>query len=223
MHNPPSPTLYYRPTIIRKQQAAALRLLNDDVMHSGCLGVVFDETTDCCDRHLVNIIVHTRERVCYATTAFIGRNEAVNSLAIAKAVMDAWEHPGLPRDRVGVVLVDNAGYCARAFKDHLVAFFGNARLRTCWAHCANRFGVAMLEHKGLANMRSKYLHAEYQWPKQEAEDHKKKRVNETDENGEVVQLPTVLQNAPDVLEKKLSLTFYADMGDPIYNFSGCVP
>ena len=42
---------YYRPTIIRQQRAAALRLLNNDVMRGGCLGIVFDETTDCCDRH----------------------------------------------------------------------------------------------------------------------------------------------------------------------------
>ena len=48
---------------------------------------------------------------------------------------------------------------------------------------------------------SKYLRGEYQWLKQEAEDHKKKRVNETDENGEVVQLPTVLQSALNVLDK----------------------
>ena len=88
---------YYRPTIIRKQRAAALRLLNDDVMRGGCLGIVFDETTDCCDRHPVNIIVHTPERVCYTTTAFIGRKEAVNSKTVAKAVMDAWEELGLPR------------------------------------------------------------------------------------------------------------------------------
>ena len=70
---------------------------------------------------------------------------------------------------------------------------------------------------------SKYLRGEYRWLKQEAQDHKKKRVNETDENAKVVQLPTVLQNALDVLEKKrmllhLSLTFYAGMGDPIYKF-----
>ena len=63
---------------------------------------------------------------------------------------------------------------------------------------------------------SKNLRAEYQWLKQEAEDHKKKREKEIDENGEVVQLPTVLQNALDVLQKKrmllhLSLTFYAGM------------
>ena len=44
---------YYRPTIIRKQRVAALRLLNDNVMRGGCLGVVFDETTDCCNRHPV--------------------------------------------------------------------------------------------------------------------------------------------------------------------------
>ena len=74
-----------------------------------------------------------------------------------------------------------------------------------------------------ARHHSKYLRGEYQWLKQEAEDHKKKRVNETDENGEVGQLPTVLRNAPDVLEKKrmllhLSLTFYASMGDPVYKF-----
>ena len=54
---------YYRPTIICKQRAAALRLC-DDVVRGGCLGVVFDETTDCCDCHPMNIIVHTPERVC---------------------------------------------------------------------------------------------------------------------------------------------------------------
>ena len=32
-----------------------LRLLNDDVMRGGCLGVVFDETTDGCDRHPVTL------------------------------------------------------------------------------------------------------------------------------------------------------------------------
>ena len=260
---------YYHPTIIRKQRAAALRLLNDNVMRGGCLGVVFDETTNCCDRHPVNIIMNTPERVCYTTTAFIGRKEAINSLTVAKAVMEAWEQLGLPRDHVGSVLV--VGYYAKAFKDHLAPFFGNTRLRTCRAHSANRFGVAMQEHKELADMRnymrwmcsllwgaqqaqrrqkyidftgesppsymdtrwsssmeiavhhSKYLHGEYQWLKQQAGDHKKKRVNETDENGEVVQLPTVLQNALDVLGKKCiilhpSLTFYADMGDPIYKF-----
>ena len=211
-------------------------------MRGGCLGVIFDETTDCCDRHPVNIIVHTPERVCYTMTAFIGRKEAINSLTFAKAVMDAWEQLGLPRDRLGVVMIDNGGYCAKAFKDHLAAFFGNARLRPCWAHSVNRFGVAMLEHKELADMcnymrwmhsllwgaqqaqrrqryidfigestpdysdtgwsssmettaHSKYLRGEYHWLKQEAE---KKRVNET---GEIVQLPTVLQNALDVLEK----------------------
>ena len=86
----------------------------------------------------MNIIVHTPERVCYTTTAFIGRKEALNSLTVAKAVMDAWEQLGLPRDRVGVVMVDNVGYCAKAFKDHVAVFFGNARLRTCWAHSQRR-------------------------------------------------------------------------------------
>ena len=215
---------------------------------------------------VIGIIVHTPERVCYTTTAFIGRKDAVNSKTVAKAVVDAWEELGLPRDRVGVVLVD-----MKAFRGHLAAFFGNAGLRTCWAHSANKFGAAMQEHKGLADMRnymrwmcsllwgaqqaqrrqryiafigatlldytatrwsssmeiaahhSKKLRAESHWVKQEAEDHKKKREKEIDENGEVVQLPTVLQNALDVLEKKrmlrhLSLTFYAGMGDPIYKF-----
>ena len=104
---------YYRPTFIRKQRAAALRPLNDDVMRGGCLGVVFDETTNGCDRHPVNIIVHTCECVCYTTTtAFIGRKEAVNCNTVAKAVMDAWDQMVLPRDRVGVVLVDSfKGFC----------------------------------------------------------------------------------------------------------------
>ena len=70
-----------------------------------------------------------------------------------------------------------------------------------------------------ARHHSKYLRGEYRWLKQEAE----KRGNEIDENGEVVQLPTVLQNPLNVLEKKrmllhLSLTFYTRMGDPIYKF-----
>ena len=70
---------------------------------------------------------------------------------------------------------------------------------------------------------SKYVLAEFQWLKQEDEDHKKKRGNETDENGAVVQLPTILQNAPNVLDNKrlllhLSMIFYAGMGSPIYKF-----
>ena len=89
------------------------------------------------------------------TTAFIDCKEAINSLTVARAVMDAWDQLGLPQDRAGVVVVDNAGYCAKTFKDHLAAFFGNAQLRTWWAHCANRFfGTAMQEHKELADMRN---------------------------------------------------------------------
>ena len=65
--------------------------------------------------------------------------------------------------------------------------------------------------------------SEYQWPKKEAGDHKKKWVNGTDGNGDVVQLPTVLQTAQDVLDKRcmllhLSLTVYTGMGYPIYKF-----
>ena len=72
--------------------------------------VVFDETTDCCDSHPMNIIVHTPKRVCYTMTAFIGRKEAVNSLTVAEAVMDAWDQRGLPRDHVELIVVDNAGW-----------------------------------------------------------------------------------------------------------------
>ena len=37
---------YHFPTIIAKQRAAALRLLNDDVTRGGCLGFGFDEATN---------------------------------------------------------------------------------------------------------------------------------------------------------------------------------
>ena len=103
----------------------------------------------------MNIIVHTPERVCYTTTAFIGRKEAVNNLTVAKAVMEAWGQVGLPRDHVGVVLVDNAGYYAKAFKDHLAALLAThscTRAGLILLIGANRFGAAMLEHTELAHM-----------------------------------------------------------------------
>mmetsp|Transcript_38159 Transcript_38159/g.62955 ORF Transcript_38159/g.62955 Transcript_38159/m.62955 type:complete len:100 (-) Transcript_38159:21-320(-) len=74
--------------------------------------------------------------------------------------MNEWPALNLPREKVLLVLVDNAGYCALAFTAHLQAFFPNAKLRTCWGHTGNRFGAAMLEHPDMAGLRDylKYMH-----------------------------------------------------------------
>ena len=50
-----------------------------------------------------------------------------------------------------------------------------------------------------SSMETARHHGKCQWLKQEVEDHKKKRVNEVNETGDAIQLPTVLQNALDVL------------------------
>uniref|UniRef100_A0A7S4LKC2 DUF659 domain-containing protein n=1 Tax=Eutreptiella gymnastica TaxID=73025 RepID=A0A7S4LKC2_9EUGL len=144
---------YVRPSVIKKERAKALSLLQADVDEGGSLSIIFDETTDCCDRHPVNIIVSSQKRICYVTTAFIDRKKPVNNETVGKAVLDAWEGLGLPRQKVKLVLVDNAGYCAKAFAAHLAIFFKNATLHTCWAHTANRFGATILEHPEMAPLR----------------------------------------------------------------------
>ena len=87
--------------------------------------------------------------LCYITTAFIARNEAVNGATVGDAVIAAWEKLNLPRHAVKVVLVDNAGYCAKSFTEHLAAFFKNARLRTCWGHSGNRSAAPLQEHPNM--------------------------------------------------------------------------
>lgn len=67
--------------------------------------------------------------------------------------MKTWEDSGLSTSAVRLILVDNAGYCAKAFKDHLQEYFPQATLRTCWAHSANRFGATIWEHKHMAPLR----------------------------------------------------------------------
>jgi len=64
---------YVRPTVIKQERTTALNLLRNDVDDGGGMGLIFDETTDCCDDHPVNIILTTQKRMCYVTTAFIDR------------------------------------------------------------------------------------------------------------------------------------------------------
>ena len=144
---------YVRPTVIKQERTTALNLLRNDVDDGGGMGLIFDETTDCCDDHPVNIILTTQKRMCYVTTAFIDRKSPVNNITVANAIMNEWPALNLPREKVLLVLVDNAGYCALAFTAHLQAFFPNAKLRTCWGHTGNRFGAAMLEHPDMAELR----------------------------------------------------------------------
>ena len=49
----------YRPTIIEKYRAASWKLSKADMDYGGAINLIFDETTDFCSRHPVNIIVHT--------------------------------------------------------------------------------------------------------------------------------------------------------------------
>ena len=44
-----------RPLVIKKERAKALSLLQADFDEGGSPSIIFDETTDCCDRHPVNI------------------------------------------------------------------------------------------------------------------------------------------------------------------------
>ena len=113
---------YHFPTIIGKQRAAALHLLNDDVTPGSCLGFGFDEATNCCVHILLNIIV--------SVFAFGGRRKAINCLAVTEAILEAWEQLGLPQEPVGVVLVHNACYSVTRFKVHLASCFRNAQWRT---------------------------------------------------------------------------------------------
>ena len=130
---------YVRPTTIKQEQEG---VCSD-------LSLLVDETTDCTDDHPINIILGTRCRICYITTAFIARNEAVNGATIGDAVIAAWENLNLLRHAVKLVLVDNAGYCAKSFREHLAAFFKNARLSTCWGPPGNQFAAPLQEHPNM--------------------------------------------------------------------------
>ena len=108
-----------------------LDLLRSDLSKGAVMSLLFDETTDCTDKHPVNIILATRYCVCYITTTFIARESTMNNNTAADAIITAWEPLGLPRTRVALVLVDKAGHCSKAFNDHSTVLFSQAKLRTC--------------------------------------------------------------------------------------------
>ena len=54
---------YVRPTVIKQERTTALDLVRNDVDDGRGMGLVFNETTDCCDDHPVNIILTTQKHV----------------------------------------------------------------------------------------------------------------------------------------------------------------
>ena len=65
-------------------------------------------------------------------------DEAVNGATVGEAIIMAWEKLNLLRHAVKLLFVDNAGYRAKSFREHLACFFKNAKLRTCWGHSEPR-------------------------------------------------------------------------------------
>ena len=74
--------VYVQPTIIKQEQEEVLFKIHDDVDRGSGLSLLFDKTTYCIDDHPVNIILGTRCHICYITTTFIARNEAVNGATV---------------------------------------------------------------------------------------------------------------------------------------------
>ena len=60
--------------------------------------------------------------------------DKVYNQTMASDVALFWDALGIPRAVVRLTLIDNAGYCKKAFNDHLMLLFPNPVLRTYWAH-----------------------------------------------------------------------------------------
>ena len=86
-------------------------------------------------------------------TYWLRPEDKVNNQTVASAVTLFWDALGIPRAVVRLTLVDNAGYCKKAFDDHLTVVFPNAVLRRCWAHSANRSGATIFEHPLMAALK----------------------------------------------------------------------
>ena len=123
--------------------------IRDDVDRGFDLSLLLEETTDCTDDHPLNIISGLRCRIRYITSTFIARNDVVNGATVGAAVIAAWKKLNLPRHAVKLVWVDNAGYCAKSFREHLAALFKNSKLRTCWGHSGNWFAAPLEEHPNM--------------------------------------------------------------------------
>ena len=93
--------------------------------------MIFDETTDLVDHHQINVIISSQRPLVYVGTHFLKGNELVDNNIVARGVTLLWDTLNLPKTTMRFVLVDNAGYCKKAFADHLVVLFSNAILRTC--------------------------------------------------------------------------------------------
>ena len=101
------------------------------------VSVTADETTDCRDHSVLNVIAGSRGKSYLIDVVIMEKcNHSTLSQAIIRSVSDM----GIHYDDVTAIVTDSAAYCKKAYRDVLSAVFPKSLHVLCMAHIINLAG-----------------------------------------------------------------------------------
>ena len=111
---------------------ALKQLLKDST--PALVDLIADETTDCRDKSILNVIATIRGK-CYLIG--IAKMDACNHSTFSQEIVKCVSGVEIPFDRVRAVVSDSAAYCKKAYREVLSPLFPKSTHVLCLAHIVN--------------------------------------------------------------------------------------
>ena len=109
-------------------------LYSSQAVAEALVDLIADETTDCRDKSILNVIATIRGK-CYLIG--IAKMDACNHSTFSQEIVKCVSGVEIPFDRVRAVVTDSAAYCKKAYREILSPLFPKSTYVLCLAHIVN--------------------------------------------------------------------------------------
>lgn len=110
------------------------------------VSLIVDETTDCRDKSILNIIAKCENKVYLVDCVTM---QECNHKTLSQSVIKAVSNMGIDFENILAFVTDSAAYCVKAYKDVISNVFPNSRHVRCFAHILNLAGDIFVHWPGL--------------------------------------------------------------------------